>query len=77
MTDGNDAETNSDGTILLDEIILDIGRGKPFPTYLFATTKATEVESINKQYLMDSNYTKSIQQTRTGPKSHLISDTSI
>ena len=46
MTDGNDAEANSDGMILLDEIIPDIGRGKPFPTYLFATTKATEVESI-------------------------------
>ena len=46
MTDGNDAEANSDGMILLDEIIPDIGRGKPFPTYLFATMKATEIESI-------------------------------
>ena len=46
MTDGNDAEANSDGMILLDEIILDTGRGKPFPTYLFTTMKATEVESI-------------------------------
>ena len=46
MTDGNDAEANSDGMILLDEIILNNGTGKPFPTYLFATMKATEVESI-------------------------------
>ena len=39
----DDEEGNADGTIL-DDIIPDIRRGKPFPTYLFSTTKPIEVE---------------------------------
>ena len=38
-------EANAHGMIL-DEIIPDIGRGKPFQIYLFATMKLTKVESI-------------------------------
>ena len=41
----DDEEGNADGTIP-DDIIPDIRRGKPFPTYLFSTTKPIEVECI-------------------------------
>ena len=45
MTHEDEDEANAHGMIL-DEIIPDIRRGKPFPMYLFATMKPTEVESI-------------------------------
>ena len=44
--DVEDDKENDQQGMMLDDMFPDIGHGKPFPTYLFSTTKPVEVQYI-------------------------------
>ena len=63
--------------MILDEIIPDIGRGKPFPMYFICYNETNPKWNLFPTILMASNYTKSRQQAEIGQKSLPITVTLI